>query len=161
MFRILIFLFIFWIFFYNFFGIFQFSKTISQEESSQKYNSLLSDALKRNSSQHKLYSVIFYRDNFIDTEHLSPWKKKGSIIDLSENQKYQTWEYSLLGQNIETKDKIASMKWSFWTPIIPESTQWLRQNTSCAGLIFDPCVVIWDPIMANGWMYFWSTRTYN
>lgn len=108
---------------------------------SQSYEEYLKDAISKYSSSEQ---VVFTTSDFISESHEmktfhKPQNKK--ILPLQKKQDIQNQEVS---GNI----------WNFGTPPLPSKD---RETNGCLGwLIYNPCLVIRDPIRASGGLSFWS-----
>lgn len=148
MFRYLFVLFILGISLYGLYGIFLWAeKNLALREDFQTY---LSWAIERNTG--KRYTVVFDPRDFIDSEqtsqNLNIWKKQ-----ISSKLSIYSWQQVIW---VEDKDN-NNVSRNFWIPEVQDYTK--NSTTNChGGLIYDPCLVIRDPIPATEWMRFRGDR---
>jgi len=127
--------------------------------SNLSYEEFLQEALERNI---KSYDVVFERSEFISLNSKNNWTN--STQNTSETEWDTSWNYIVVESStaikVEAPNEIVSSKnWNFWTPEIPsEQTKWA---VNCEGwLLYDPCLVVGDPVKASWDMYFGSNKRF-
>lgn len=132
------------------FWAYLFSGSEENQELSARYSEYLSGAIMKYT---RTYDVEFQTDDFLPQNTTT---NQEFIEQL--NKKDDSIVPELISYSREIEWENSSINWSFWTPNISSSnnteTSWM-----CNGwLIFDPCIVLWDPIKASGWMNFGSKK---
>lgn len=114
----------------------------TSSSNSQDFQELVTQALERNT---QLYSVSFYAEEFSQRNTVI-WNIQSSL---------KNTPASPLNTHVSQpgEDENAAARWNFGSPKIWD-TWW---KSDCSGwLIYDPCLVVWDPIRASGDLRFWS-----
>ncbi len=147
MFRILFFLAVCSLAFYGVYSAIVPNSLQKSEYSSLSFDSYLNQALARNILPQEKYTVVFLKEDFVDISSATTYTDKLYQEDWS------SWNApTFLG---DSPEDFFSPRWNFWTPSIQSQGAGYKSKCS-AWLIFDPCLVIGDPIPANGGMYFGS-----
>lgn len=108
---------------------------------SQSYEEYLKDAISKYSSSEQ---VVFSTSDFISESH------KIKTFHKPQNKKILSLQKK---QDIQNQD-VSGRIWNFGTPPLPSKN---KGSDSCLGwLIYNPCLVIRDPIRASGGLSFWS-----
>lgn len=115
----------------------------------------LSWALERNTPR---YNVVFETSDFKIEKTLSD---KEFIKSLNTPEKYSPELFSY----IQKDSNEHTPGWKFWNSINWENQVWwidLFWDSSCdRWLIYDPCLVLDDPIRSSWGLKFWSAKNYN
>jgi hypothetical protein len=101
------------------------------------------------------FDVIFETDLFIPESNMS---NEDFIESLNRQEAYSN--NKILSYTRATEGENDSIQWNFWTPRIPNYDGYNVSESCNWWLIYDPCIVLWEPIKANGGMNFW-TQKYN
>jgi len=134
--------------------IYYFTPEKNNSELDTDFSLYLTWALERNT---KKYSVIFEESFFEDELQDEDVSNEEFIWNISDT------ENNIQNTPLAQKSEMIDIKWNYGTPPIPwRELTWMRGNTDmCNGwLIYDPCLVIGEPIEPSGEMNFWS-RKYN
>jgi len=136
------------------FWVYVFSNPQQSIELDTKYAEYLSGAIVRNTPS---FDVIVDTSVFTSKNIDSPQE---FILNLntSESSDISLHDSQLLSHQAEWAQENLSSKGNFWTPRI-ENFDGFNSSENCDWwLIYDPCLVLWAPKKANGWMNFWSLR---
>lgn len=148
---------------------------LQNAQESENFDSYLAEALERNTVKKETFDVVIETKEILNEDDIKLIQKNYpySILDqnyngsndimnglnnsFSQRNQYENREHSPLSMIKETKNT-----GNFWTPDVSAAWGAVLFDDSCHGIIFDPCLVVWNPIPANGWMDFWEWRvTYN
>ena len=145
-FRIIIFILILFLIFLGIRGFFSPVQELSQRNNTETFSEYLSGALARNTDTNR-YDVIWYAHEFRDMPAQGAYFSSTYPIKPSAQEDEDMWNRKGVYMGVETLS-------------LPQGslTQSINSATECAGLIFDPCITLWDPIRATGGMNFWSDR---
>jgi hypothetical protein len=124
------------LFWYGVSGILSPIREMSDTKISENFDMYLSGALARNTSPEKLYSVVFYREDFSEEPIRQNYFSGGNTLSYKNSDSSNSQ-----GLIIETgSEKIASPKGNFGTPPTQSSNSF--GSSDCAGIIFDPCIIL-------------------
>lgn len=151
MFRILFFILICTLGFYTFWWIYNPVKELSGEQISEDFNAYLSGALARNSSPSETYNVYFYKEDFIDIKERTNYFQATTSLDYLNESHLDRDMSGALVVTTGTQDIGRDSRLSEF----PVSISWWDDNCNW-GILFDPCLILDDPIPADGRMYFGS-----
>jgi len=117
---------------------------MSDTKISENFDMYLSGALARNTPPEKLYSVVFYREDFSEEPIRQNYFSGGDTLSYKNSDSSNPQ-----GLIIETgSEKIASSKGNFGTPPTQSSNSF--GSSDCAGIIFDPCIVLGESRKPTG-----------
>ncbi len=141
---------------------------------SAQYETLLSEALERNTPNKESYEVAFISQDIMSSsgsslENInSNWNTaENNLWQSSEkwnSSQYSTQEIMSLWEEIasawESGGNVSENEviWNFWTPNTQDGVFGINEN--CKGLIYDPCLVLKEfPVTPNN-LSLWNTPIY-
>lgn len=146
-----------WLFMLILLWVYIFWGTQDDSELNTKYSQYLSGALSKYT---RTYSVEFQTEDFLAQNTTS---NQEFIEQLNQKESETQTHTDLLSYNkANDKDNMGS-QWNFWTPNLSSTTDsetinWWNETSCNWWLIYDPCLVLWKPIKASGWMNFGSQK---
>ncbi len=147
-----------WLFILILFWVYLFGDSQEDLELSNRYSEYLSWAIMRNTPN---YDVEIDAKLFIEEKTTS---NEEFIEQLDQQELWNQTDPNLFSYNRVSNEENKGLEGNFWTPRIEtinraDTTTNPWSDSSCNWwLIYDPCIVLWEPIKVSWWMNFGSKK---
>ena len=141
-----------WLFILILFWVYIFWGSQENTQLNTRYSEYLSGALVRNTPS---YNVEFDTSLFIPQQRESSQEFIKNLNDSEFNTPSQN-NTQLLSYEQKSQEENTSSQGNFWIPTIPAPTDAELSGLCDGWLIYDPCIVLGNPIRASGGMNFGS-----